>query len=452
MMKILIDIFVLQLIFLLFYQFIKNNPYFNINRWYLLGSLLISICLPLFDFAFATDWLLIDTNYFQGIFTLEEVMIDQNKISDATKISSGSNMLPNLSWPNILLSVIMMISLVKLTISAFSFYKIIRLFKKNPYQKADNGFRIYHLKNSAEAFTFLNRIMIGDRITSSQRELIIEHEKMHAKSLHSIDLVLIETVKAFMWFNPLSYIYKKEIVLNHEYEADGKTANIFNKKEYINCLLNTNFKTKELEFLNPFFNQSNLKNRITMLQSNTKSPIQKFKYLLIIPAILISFTYLSCSADQENEEEETLPFNKVDEFPYFKECGKLTDNEEKKDCTSRIITQHITKEVKKYDYKKEIRRIIKEGKKNGNKNDDGSNEKMITNYKSNDETQRIYVQFQIDENGYVKQVVARAKTPKLKKIGENVVETIPQMIPAVHNDKKVSVYLSITHCFGSRAK
>ena len=195
MIKILIDIFVLQLIFLLFYQFIKSNPYFNINRWYLLGSLFISLSLPLFDLAFATDWLLIDADYFQSIFTLDEVFINKTTINDS-KAKINTDMLPNLSWSDILISILLMISLVKLTISAFSFYKVIRLYKKNPYHKTDNEMRIYHLKDSAEAFTFLNRIMIGDQITSPQRELIIEHEKMHAKYLHSIDLLFIEIVKA----------------------------------------------------------------------------------------------------------------------------------------------------------------------------------------------------------------------------------------------------------------
>ena len=178
-----------------------------------------------------------------------------------------------------------------------------------------------------------------------------------------------------------------------------------------------------------------------MLQSNTTSPIQKFKYLLIIPAILMSFTYLSCSSGQLTEEQEleTLSFSQVDEVPYFKQCGKLTDNKEKKNCTSNFITQHVTKEMKKYDYKKEIRRIIKESKKNEKKDDDKSEKKLVTNYKSNDEIQRIYVQFQIDEDGKIKQVVARAKTPKLRNIGIKVVETIPQMVPAIHNDENVTV-------------
>ena len=308
-----------------------------------------------------------------------------------------------------------MISLVKLIISAFSFFKIIRLFKKNHYQTTDNGMRIYHLKNSTEAFTFLNRIMIGYQIISSQRELIIEHEKIHAKYLHSIDLVLIEIVKALIWFNPLSYAYKKEIVLNHEYEADSKTVNTFNKKEYINCLLNTNFKTKELEFLNPFFNQSNLKNRITMLQSNTKSPIQKFKYLLIIPAILMSFTYLSCSSDKEIEEKS---LSLVEKAPIYPGCEDIDDNDKRK-CLSDKINQFV---AKRFDT-------------------------SIGNSLGLSGMNRVIVQFKINSLGEVVNVKAKAQYPELKTEGERVINKLPDMKPGEHDGEKVDVIYQLPITF-----
>ena len=427
MIKILIDIFVLQLIFLLFYQFIKRNPYFNINRWYLLGSLFISLSLPLFDYTFATNWLLIDTNYFQGIFTLEEVLIDQNMLTDTKKTYIDSDSLPKLSWSNILLSVIFMISLIKLMISAFSFYKIIQLFKKNPYHKTDNEIKIYHLKNSTEAFTFLERIMIGDQITSPQRELIIEHEKMHARSLHSIDLIFIEIIRSLLWFDPLHYIYKREIILNHEYEADSKTAENYNKTDYINCLLNNNFKTKELEFLNPFFNQSNLKNRITMLKSNTKRPIQKFKYLLIIPAILMSFTYLSCSSDQEKKngaiqnstEKEEVPFTKISQVPVYPGCEEIDDNDERKKCMSQKISEFVNKRF----------------------------DTSIGDSLGLSGTNRVIVQFKINSRGEVIDVRSRASDPELENEGERVVKELPDMKPGKHNGEKVDVIYQLPITF-----
>ncbi|WP_162182462.1 hypothetical protein [Lacinutrix jangbogonensis] len=38
---------------------------------------------------------------------------------------------------------------------------------------------------------------------------IISHEKAHATQLHSIDVIIAQLATIFFWFNPFTWLYKK---------------------------------------------------------------------------------------------------------------------------------------------------------------------------------------------------------------------------------------------------
>lgn len=49
---------------------------------------------------------------------------------------------------------------------------------------------------------------------------ILQHELIHVRQLHSFDVLVIEFLKVIFWFNPLMYMFKHAIQLNHEFLAD----------------------------------------------------------------------------------------------------------------------------------------------------------------------------------------------------------------------------------------
>lgn len=71
-------------------------------------------------------------------------------------------------------------------------------------------------------FTFLHYIFINKkqiRKNKIEPELLL-HETAHARQMHSLDILFIELLQIFLWFQPLLYFYKKAIRLNHEFLAD----------------------------------------------------------------------------------------------------------------------------------------------------------------------------------------------------------------------------------------
>src|SRR5690606_8580264 len=66
---------------------------------------------------------------------------------------------------------------------------------------------------------------------------ILKHEAVHGKQWHSVDVLFIELIQVFFWFNPLIFLYKEAIKLNHEYLADAAVlaggANLYNYQKIL---------------------------------------------------------------------------------------------------------------------------------------------------------------------------------------------------------------------------
>lgn len=65
---------------------------------------------------------------------------------------------------------------------------------------------------------FLNR---DDYLKGRIAREILDHELEHIRQSHTFDIILIELVKIFYWFNPVHILYERAIRINHEYLADN---------------------------------------------------------------------------------------------------------------------------------------------------------------------------------------------------------------------------------------
>jgi beta-lactamase regulating signal transducer with metallopeptidase domain len=71
----------------------------------------------------------------------------------------------------------------------------------------------------------LNTIFINqDDYHNRKIEELYTHELIHVTKKHSIDILIIETLKVLFWFNPIFIFYKRAIQLNHEFLADEKVV------------------------------------------------------------------------------------------------------------------------------------------------------------------------------------------------------------------------------------
>jgi hypothetical protein len=62
------------------------------------------------------------------------------------------------------------------------------------------------------AFSFFNFLFVSKDMP--MRDVIMRHEQVHIRQLHSADIMLFELLAIFNWFNPIIYLYKKQFAIS----------------------------------------------------------------------------------------------------------------------------------------------------------------------------------------------------------------------------------------------
>lgn len=314
MERYIIEVIIFQAIFLAAYWvFFRNSTFFLHNRIYLLVTPFLSCIVPS---------ILIPELQTVVPETISTVFLPEIIIGGDRQIPSEAIAQNTMQWDFTTLYYAGMI--ISFLVFAFKMLKM-----RSFFQFRNRGERIVEIPNSTEAFTFLNFIFIGDRIEPLSRKQILAHERIHAQQRHTWDLLIFEVLRIVMWFNPLVYLYQKQLARIHEYLADATAMQETTRKEYYEKLLNTAFGTNNLSFTNTFFKQSFIKNRIDMLQKSKSSKTELFKYALLIPMVLGMLFYVSCSEEVEDKAQtDSEVMQEIRELSQaIARKGNLTDDE-----------------------------------------------------------------------------------------------------------------------------
>ena len=160
--------------------------------------------------------------------------------------------------------------------------------------------------------SFFRWIFLPHSILQNKNTLtrILRHENTHIRQLHTIDVLLGESMAALCWINPLSWLLLKEIRLNLEYMADkAAIPDEQERKTYQYLLLDISQSNNKLPSAIPF-NYSFLKTRIRMINRKRSQTTSVFKYLLMLPLFLAIVTANQCCTDQQplqSEIEKVFP-------------------------------------------------------------------------------------------------------------------------------------------------
>tara|TARA_B110001450_G_C17652082_1_gene493735 strand:- start:367 stop:2064 length:1698 start_codon:yes stop_codon:yes gene_type:complete len=414
MINYIIQVVLLQVLFLAFYDFfLSKETFFTKNRWYLLSTPVVSFLLPL-----------VQIPSFQKAIPQEYVTFLPEIILSPERIIQEALWYQSVNY----LDVFFLVGVVLFSILfATKLVKIIKLIRAYKLRKKDVYILVLIPKQS-KAFSFFNYIFLGEEIPDTQKEQIIAHELVHSKQKHSFDLLFFELLKIVMWFNPMVYSYQKRITLVHEYISDAVATKSEPKDEYINQLLSNFFQVENIAFINQFYKQTLIKKRIIMMKKKQSKKMNQLKYLLLIPVLLSMLFYTSCSSSRqvtktvkaieitkEVEEVEvsieSVSFMKIEKGPTFPGC-ETGD----KDCFSKMVQKHFGRN---FDAKLPNSLGLSAGKK------------------------RVFIGFKVDVNGGVVDVKVRAPHPKLKAEVLRVMKTLPKMLPGQIKGENVAVNYTI---------
>ncbi len=212
-----------------------------------------------------------------------------------------------------------------------------------------------------------------------------------------------------------------------------------------------------------------------MLQKSRSKTIAKFKYLVLVPLMLVMLIFVACSEEkmQNNEknsivsqvqnlraaieskekishkefellrslqedykgkvevevlevietkkyaEGAVVPFAVIDEVPVFPGCEDMETNNARKDCMSQKLIDHVK----------------------DNFNTGLGKELGLTGIN------RIIVFFTINKNGNVIDIKSRGPHPAFEEEAKRVIAALPQMTPGKQRGQEVNVYYTLPIAF-----
>ena len=305
MINYIIQVILFQVLFVAVYDFfLSKETFFSKNRWYLLSTSIISFLLPLVKIP--TIKKAVPVEY---TIMLPEVVLSPQRVIEKAAWYQSIDYLDVLFWSGCL--VFLIVFVVKLL-------RIVRLIFKYEIERRKT-YKLVLLPKNSKAFSFFNYIFLGKEIPLDKQEKIIQHELVHSKQKHSIDLLFFEFLRILMWFNPMVYVYQNRISLVHEYISDEKVSKATLKENYINNLLSDVFQVENISFLNQFYKHSLIKKRIIMMTKKESKQIKQLKYLLLIPVLASMLAYTSCSQDAsatapEQKKDNTVLYTDIKEI------------------------------------------------------------------------------------------------------------------------------------------
>lgn len=283
----------ITVLYLVYFLLLRNIKTFKFNRFYLLFAIIFSFTIPFIQIA--TDFNLAVSQNIQDYSS----SFNNINIQGTIEKEQSNN---TLIFPNILFSVYILIFTIFLMRFFFNLHKIIKTIK-NSKVVADTVPQIILSIDKTLPYSFLNYIIVNKTEFESGKidDSLIFHEQAHCRQYHSIDIFLIELIKIIFWFNPLIWIIKKEIQLNHEYLADDKVLKTQNLKDYQDILLNIVFRNNST-YLASNFNYSLTKKRLIMMTKNNSIVKSIIRRIAIVPlvsllAVTLTFSQKTISSD-----------------------------------------------------------------------------------------------------------------------------------------------------------
>jgi hypothetical protein len=262
-------------LFYLFYRlFFAGDTFWKTRRYYLLFSVILSFVYPFFSIE----------NWLQNQEPIQKLLVNYATLPEITVIQNQQSSMFTIE--NMMLATYAMVVLFLLIRLLIQLSSILIIRDKGRF-KTVQGTRIISVEKEITPFSFFGSIYICTELHNEmEMKQILTHELTHVRQGHSYDVLLSEMICIIFWFNPATWLLKREIRQNLEFLADNKVIESgFDSKTYQYHLLQLSYQTPEIKLANKF-NVSPLKKRIIMMNQKKSAKASLLKYSLIVPLAL----------------------------------------------------------------------------------------------------------------------------------------------------------------------
>ena len=309
--------FALALLVSLFMAFMSRETFHRLNRYLLLGIVVCSLVLPAVNIGIESPFsrlaaiLSADDKIDMGLSLDDLNGLEFGDIAAESVVGESINTTPSvdgvpLDWLSIV-SVIYIIGVAVLLVRQIVIY--VQLFKimrrARPVDSllyGVDGIKLRLHDGEEMPFSWFGWVVVSSQDINDGAQEILIHERTHVNAGHSWDILFVDAVIMFQWFNPLAWIMKNCLKDIHEFEADEAVINCgVNTKRYQYLIIKKAVGERLLNSIANSFNHSLTKKRITMM---CKEKSKKWKYVKALYVLPVVAT-VACSFSTAVSTDET---------------------------------------------------------------------------------------------------------------------------------------------------
>lgn len=274
----------LILFYACYFWLLRKEACLNYRRFYLLVTPILSLLPPLLPLSY---------------FVKEPAItysLDFISVNAMASFEASRNLLTWNLW-----DMLGLLYLIGASVLLFTFLvrlgRLLYILKGKQFPKLkENGYYLRSTQGALPSFSFFNHLFLDDlNLTVTEQSVVIAHEQVHIHQGHSYDVIFLELLKMFLWFNPVSWWYRKELKIIHESIADAHSVERFGLEKYLRVLAAASLP-KRFYGLAHYFSAHPTLSRISRLQQLNRK-VSFWKYLLLLPGLVGLIALQACQEE-----------------------------------------------------------------------------------------------------------------------------------------------------------
>ena len=236
---------IVSLFLMTYWLFLRKETFFEANRAFLIFGILAAICLPFVTFTKEVAIAMAEWHE-------AEVVTNEASFTEASQTTA----IDGLQIFMYVYIIVVALLVIKTLLQFASLY--LTVYKGT--KKRSNGINFISVEDQIPPFSVFNNVVYNPRLHNEVAlQQILDHETVHCKQRHSIDVILAELLLIIQWFNPLAWLYKRYLQENLEYIADkGALLQNHSKKEYQYTMLRVSQQPAYASITTNFFHKKRI--------------------------------------------------------------------------------------------------------------------------------------------------------------------------------------------------
>lgn len=262
--------------YLLFRLLLSRDTFHRLNRLTLLSMVALSLVLPWVQLSVERP-----SAVARGVVMVEGLLV--SGVSGAAPESSSSASVAH--WCFWLYYAGLLFFALR---EVWSLWQLRRMIGCAELAEEREGVRIYVADGDEAPFSWFRCVVLSRNDYEQGPHAILTHELAHVRCRHSLDVLLMNVLTIFQWWNPAAWLLRRELQQVHEFEADEAVLHEGVDARQYQLLLIRKAVGERLFTMANNLSQRALRQRIRMMSARRSAPVASLKLLLVVPVALLA--------------------------------------------------------------------------------------------------------------------------------------------------------------------